>query len=125
LRGRDAEFRLARVSKRLFIGLELPPASREMLAALDPEIKGVRLLPPEQPPLGDSFHPAHYAKPLSFSFLAVVARHSKIEDEAVGGGGRLNALPSPPPPKRLPRRLNRYAKAPTIQTSQEPTTFPI
>jgi len=43
------------MSKRLFIGLELPRSSREMLAALDPEIKGVRWLPVGQLHLTMSF----------------------------------------------------------------------
>jgi 2'-5' RNA ligase len=43
------------MSKRLFIGLELPAGCRETLAALDPAVKGVRLLPPEQMHLTLSF----------------------------------------------------------------------
>jgi 2'-5' RNA ligase len=35
------------VSKRLFIGLELPASCRETLAKLDPQVKGVRWLPEE------------------------------------------------------------------------------
>jgi len=41
--------------KRLFIGLELPRSSREMLAGLDPKIKGLRWLPLEQIHLTMSF----------------------------------------------------------------------
>jgi 2'-5' RNA ligase len=36
------------VSKRLFIGLELPESIREELARLDPRVKGLRWLPAEQ-----------------------------------------------------------------------------
>ena len=36
------------MSKRLFIGLELPSGCREMLAGLDPEIYGLRWLPAKQ-----------------------------------------------------------------------------
>jgi 2'-5' RNA ligase len=43
------------VSKRLFIGLELPQGCRETLARLDPAVKGVRWLPAEQMHLTLSF----------------------------------------------------------------------
>jgi 2'-5' RNA ligase len=43
------------VSKRLFIGLELPATVRCELAALDPRIKGLRWLPAEQLHLTMSF----------------------------------------------------------------------
>jgi 2'-5' RNA ligase len=43
------------VSKRLFIGLELPASCRETLVKLDPRIKGVRWLPAEQIHLTMSF----------------------------------------------------------------------
>lgn len=43
------------MSKRLFIGLELPSATRETLAALDPRIRGLRWLPAEQLHLTMSF----------------------------------------------------------------------
>jgi len=43
------------VTKRLFIGLELPLCSRQTLAGLDPKIKGLRWLPVEQIHLTMSF----------------------------------------------------------------------
>lgn len=43
------------MSKRLFIGLELPTSCRETLAGLDPGLKGVQWLPPEQIHLTLSF----------------------------------------------------------------------
>jgi len=43
------------VPKRLFIGLELPSATRLMLAALDPKISGLRWLPEDQLHLTMSF----------------------------------------------------------------------
>ena len=43
------------VSKRIFIGLELPESSRETLAGLDPGLKGVRWLQAEQMHLTLSF----------------------------------------------------------------------
>jgi RNA 2',3'-cyclic 3'-phosphodiesterase len=43
------------VSKRLFLGLELPLPTREMLARLDPRIRGVRWVPAEQMHLTMSF----------------------------------------------------------------------
>jgi len=43
------------VSKRLFIGLELPENCRETLAALDPRVKGLRWLPSDQLHLTLSF----------------------------------------------------------------------
>jgi len=43
------------VSKRLFVGLELPLPSRTLLAGLDPNIKGLRWLPVEQIHLTMSF----------------------------------------------------------------------
>ena len=43
------------MSKRLFIGLELPLSSRETLTALDPKIKGLRWLPVGQLHLTMSF----------------------------------------------------------------------
>jgi 2'-5' RNA ligase len=43
------------MSKRLFLGLELPASIRQELADLDPRIKGVRWLPPEQLHLTMSF----------------------------------------------------------------------
>jgi RNA 2',3'-cyclic 3'-phosphodiesterase len=36
------------MAKRLFIALELPESCRAVLAALDPKIRGLRWLPPEQ-----------------------------------------------------------------------------
>jgi RNA 2',3'-cyclic 3'-phosphodiesterase len=36
------------MAKRLFIALELPESCRAVLAALDPKIKGLRWLPPDQ-----------------------------------------------------------------------------
>jgi RNA 2',3'-cyclic 3'-phosphodiesterase len=36
------------MAKRLFIALELPESCRAVLAALDPKIKGLRWIPPEQ-----------------------------------------------------------------------------
>ncbi|HYR58142.1 MAG TPA: RNA 2',3'-cyclic phosphodiesterase [Chthoniobacteraceae bacterium] len=41
--------------KRLFIGLELPAGCKASLAALDPRVKGLRWLPPEQVHLTMSF----------------------------------------------------------------------
>jgi 2'-5' RNA ligase len=43
------------VTKRLFVGLELPLSTRESLARLDPEIRGVRWLAAEQMHLTMSF----------------------------------------------------------------------
>jgi 2'-5' RNA ligase len=43
------------VAKRLFIGLELPQSCREVLAALDPRIKGLRWIPADQMHLTMSF----------------------------------------------------------------------
>ena len=43
------------MTKRLFIGLELPEYCTDALAGLDPGIKGVRWLPPEQMHLTMSF----------------------------------------------------------------------
>ena len=43
------------MSKRLFIGLELPDSCRETLAALNPRIKGLRRLPADQLHLTMSF----------------------------------------------------------------------
>jgi 2'-5' RNA ligase len=43
------------MSKRLFIGLELPESCRETLAAIDPRLKGVRWLPAAQLHLTMSF----------------------------------------------------------------------
>jgi len=43
------------VQQRLFIGLELPATIQETLAALDPQIAGLRWLPPEQMHLTMSF----------------------------------------------------------------------
>jgi 2'-5' RNA ligase len=43
------------VSKRLFVGLELPLASRKMLVALNPHIKGLRWMPLDQLHLTMSF----------------------------------------------------------------------
>jgi 2'-5' RNA ligase len=43
------------MAKRLFIGLELPESCTEALAGLNPEVKGVRWLPPEQMHLTMSF----------------------------------------------------------------------
>jgi 2'-5' RNA ligase len=43
------------VAKRLFVGLELPASTRERLARLDPQIRKVRWLPPEQLHLTLSF----------------------------------------------------------------------
>ncbi len=43
------------MSKHLFIGLELRASCRETLVALDPVVKGVRWLPPEQMHLTLSF----------------------------------------------------------------------
>lgn len=43
------------VSKRLFVGLELPESCRETLAALNPRIKGLRWLPADQLHLTMSF----------------------------------------------------------------------
>jgi len=42
-------------SKRLFIGLELPPESKATLCELDPHLPGLRWLPPEQLHLTLSF----------------------------------------------------------------------
>jgi len=42
-------------SKRLFIGLELPPACRSTLVSLDPGLRGLRWLPAEQLHLTLSF----------------------------------------------------------------------
>ena len=42
-------------SKRLFIGLELPPACQATLVALDPRLRGLRWLPAEQLHLTLSF----------------------------------------------------------------------
>jgi RNA 2',3'-cyclic 3'-phosphodiesterase len=36
------------MARRLFIALELPESCRSLLSALDPRLKGVRWLPPEQ-----------------------------------------------------------------------------
>ncbi|EDY18217.1 2'-5' RNA ligase [Chthoniobacter flavus Ellin428] len=41
--------------KRLFVGLELPEGSRHLFRKLDPQIKGLRWLPPEQLHLTMSF----------------------------------------------------------------------
>ena len=54
LLGRTSQVSL-RVSKRLFIGLELPLPSRAVLAGLDPNIKGLKWLPVEQIHLTMSF----------------------------------------------------------------------
>lgn len=43
------------MSKRLFIGLELPATCRKTLAGLDPRVKGLRWLPAEQLHLTMSF----------------------------------------------------------------------
>jgi RNA 2',3'-cyclic 3'-phosphodiesterase len=43
------------VAKRLFIGLELPQTTRELLGKLDPDIRGVRWMPVEQMHLTMSF----------------------------------------------------------------------
>lgn len=43
------------MAKRLFIGLELPPATRDLLARLDPQVAGVRWIRPEQMHLTMSF----------------------------------------------------------------------
>lgn len=43
------------VAKRLFIGLELPAPCQQALARLDPRMKGLRWLPPEQMHLTMSF----------------------------------------------------------------------
>ncbi|MES2573028.1 MAG: RNA 2',3'-cyclic phosphodiesterase [Verrucomicrobiota bacterium] len=43
------------MSKRLFVGLEIPESCQQILADLDPGIKGVRWLPPEQIHLTMSF----------------------------------------------------------------------
>jgi 2'-5' RNA ligase len=43
------------MSKRLFIGLELPESSRVMLAGLDSQLRGVRWLPAQQLHLTISF----------------------------------------------------------------------
>ncbi|HEY5894337.1 MAG TPA: RNA 2',3'-cyclic phosphodiesterase [Chthoniobacterales bacterium] len=43
------------MAKRLFIGLELPAACRQALARMDPHMKGLRWLPPEQMHLTMSF----------------------------------------------------------------------
>jgi len=43
------------VSKRLFVGLELPAKTRAALNEIDPRVKGLRWLPAEQLPLTMSF----------------------------------------------------------------------
>jgi len=43
------------VFKRLFVGLELPEGSRHLFREIDPRIKGLRWLPPEQLHLTMSF----------------------------------------------------------------------
>ena len=42
-------------TKRLFVSLELPPATTRLLSELDPHLPGVRWLPPEQMHLTISF----------------------------------------------------------------------
>jgi 2'-5' RNA ligase len=55
------------VSKRLFVALELPLLTRERLAALDPEIRGVRWMSAEQ------MH-------LTMSFLGEVPAEERVHD---------------------------------------------
>ncbi len=43
------------MSKRLFVGLELPESSRHLFRKIDPHVKGLRWLPPEQLHLTMSF----------------------------------------------------------------------
>lgn len=61
------------MSKRLFIGLELPAAIREELARVEPHLKGVRWLEPEQ------MH-------LTMCFLGEVdaEREERLRDELAG-----------------------------------------
>ena len=42
-------------AKRLFVSIELPPSVRQRLAEFDPQLRGVRWLPPEQMHLTLSF----------------------------------------------------------------------
>ncbi len=67
------------MAKRLFIGLELPLASREALARLDPQVPGVRWMEPEQ------MH-------LTMSFLGQVDEVAEAKLRAVLAGVRVGAF---------------------------------
>jgi 2'-5' RNA ligase len=81
------------VAKRLFVGLEMPEVSREILAKLDPKIRGVRWLPPEQIHmtlsfLGDVFPEAEDRLRESLSAIKVPAFFLPVQGIRTFGGAR-------------------------------------